>query len=61
IPSMPIDDVLDDPNRDEDFEDMDERRPQRLMDSRRQADGELSDSDDEVWKVMGPIASLGWA
>lgn len=44
---MPIDDVLDDPNRDEDFEDMDERRPQRLLDSRRQADGELSDSDDE--------------
>ncbi|KAG6869182.1 hypothetical protein C0993_012281 [Termitomyces sp. T159_Od127] len=47
IPSMPIDDVLDDPNRDEDFEDLDERRPQRLLDSRRQADGELSDSDDE--------------
>lgn len=44
---MPIDDALDDPNRDEDFEDMNERRPQRLLDSRRQADGELSDSDDE--------------
>lgn len=26
---------------------MDNRRPQRLLDSRRQADGELSDSDDE--------------
>jgi histone deacetylase 1/2 len=25
----------------------DERRPRRLLDSRRQADGELSDSDDE--------------
>ncbi|KAG5734842.1 Histone deacetylase RPD3 [Termitomyces sp. T112] len=47
IPSMPIDDVMDDPNHDEDFEDMNERRPQRLLDSRRQADGELSDSDDE--------------
>ncbi|KAG6902785.1 histone deacetylase [Termitomyces sp. Mi166 len=47
IPSMPIDDVLDDPNRDEDFGDMNERRPQRLLDSRQQADGELSDSDDE--------------
>lgn len=44
---MPIDDLLDDPNRDEDFESRDIRRPQRLLDSRRQADGELSDSDDE--------------
>lgn len=26
---------------------MNERRPQRLLDARRQADGELSDSDDE--------------
>ncbi|KAG6837036.1 hypothetical protein H0H93_015899 [Arthromyces matolae] len=47
IPTMPIDDMLDDPNRNEDFEDMNERRPIRLLDSRRQADGELSDSDDE--------------
>ncbi|KAH6917540.1 histone deacetylase complex, catalytic component RPD3 [Coprinopsis sp. MPI-PUGE-AT-0042] len=47
IPSMPIDDDLDDPNQDEDMDDPNERRPQRLLDSRRQADGELSDSDDE--------------
>lgn len=47
IPSMPIDDDLEDPNRDEDMDDPNERRPQRLLDSRRQADGELSDSDDE--------------
>jgi histone deacetylase 1/2 len=44
---MPIDDDLEDPNRDEDMDDPNERRPQRLLDSRRQADGELSDSDDE--------------
>jgi histone deacetylase 1/2 len=44
---MPIDDVLEDPNQDEDFESPDDRRPQRLLDSRRQAEGELSDSDDE--------------
>lgn len=31
----------------EDFENPNERRPMRLLDSRRQADGELSDSDDE--------------
>ncbi|KAG5639293.1 hypothetical protein H0H81_004495 [Sphagnurus paluster] len=47
IPSLPIDEILDDPNRNEDFEDMNDRRPQRLLDSRRQGDGELSDSDDE--------------
>ncbi|KAG6910959.1 histone deacetylase [Tephrocybe rancida] len=47
IPSMPIDDILDDPDMNEDFEDRNDRRPQRLLDSRRQADGELSDSDDE--------------
>ncbi|KAF5377599.1 hypothetical protein D9615_005161 [Tricholomella constricta] len=47
IPSLPIDEMLDDPNRHEDFESLDDRRPQRLLDSRRQADGELSDSDDE--------------
>lgn len=47
IPSLPIDNALDDPNQDEDFISSDERRPQRLLDSRRQADGELSDSDDE--------------
>lgn len=47
IPSMPIDAALDDPNADEDLIPPDERRPMRLLDSRRQADGELSDSDDE--------------
>lgn len=44
---MPIDEALDDPNQNEDLESRDDRRPQRLLDSRRQADGELSDSDDE--------------
>ena len=38
---------MDNPNRDEDFESPDDRRPRRLLDSRRQPDGELSDSDDE--------------
>ncbi len=38
---------MDDPNADEDLIPPDERRPQRLLDSRRQADGEMSDSDDE--------------
>ncbi|KDR84801.1 hypothetical protein GALMADRAFT_233170 [Galerina marginata CBS 339.88] len=47
IPPMPIDNALEDPNEDEDFMDPDDRRPMRLLDSRRQADGELSDSDDE--------------
>lgn len=47
IPSMPIDEDLDDPNQNEDFEDPNDRRPMRLLDSRRQADGELSDSEDE--------------
>ncbi|KAI0935961.1 hypothetical protein AcW1_000332 [Taiwanofungus camphoratus] len=47
IPRMPIDDLLDDPDEDEDLISPDERRPQRLLDSRRQTDGELSDSDDE--------------
>ena len=43
---MPIDNVIDDPNEDEDV-DPDDRRPMRLLDSRRQPDGELSDSEDE--------------
>lgn len=47
IPSMPIDEDLDDSNQNEDFEDPNDRRPMRLLDSRRQADGELSDSEDE--------------
>ena len=47
IPQMPIDGMLDDLNQEEDFESPDQRRPQRLLDSRQQADGELSDSDDE--------------
>ena len=44
---MPIDDLMNDENQDEDEDDPNERRPQRLLDSRRQDDGELSDSDDE--------------
>jgi len=47
IPSLPIDQAMEDLNEDEDFMDPDDRRPMRLLDSRRQADGELSDSDDE--------------
>jgi histone deacetylase 1/2 len=39
--------ALDDPNEDEDLIPPDSRRHRRLLDSRRQADGELSDSDDE--------------
>jgi histone deacetylase 1/2 len=38
---------MDDMNLDEDMLDPDDRRPQRLLDRRVQADGELSDSDDE--------------
>ena len=38
---------MDDMNQDEDMLDPDERRGQRLLDQRVQADGELSDSDDE--------------
>jgi len=44
---LPIDDLLNDENQEEDEDDPNERRPRRLLDSRRQADGELSDSDDE--------------
>jgi len=47
VPRLPIDAAMDDMNEDEDMISRDERRPQRLLDSRRQADGELSDSDDE--------------
>lgn len=47
IPSLPIDDIIEDPNKDEDLIPPNERRPMRLLDSRRQGDGELSDSDDE--------------
>lgn len=47
IPHLPIDDQMDDLNQDEDTIDPDDRRNQRLLDSRVQADGELSDSDDE--------------
>lgn len=47
IPSLPIDDIIEDPNRDEDTISPDERRPMKLLDARRQADAELSDSDDE--------------
>jgi histone deacetylase 1/2 len=47
IPTLPIDAEMDDMNQDEDMLDLDERRSQRLLDRRVQADGELSDSDDE--------------
>jgi histone deacetylase 1/2 len=39
--------MIEDPNKDEDLIPPNERRPMRLLDTRRQADGELSDSDDE--------------
>ena len=44
---MPIDEVLEDPNRDEDIVNPDKRRPMRLLDSLVQRDDELSDSEDE--------------
>jgi hypothetical protein len=47
IPHLPIDELMDDMNADEDLISPDERRPQRILDARRQAEGELSDSDDE--------------
>ena len=47
IPRGPIDAQMDDLNEDDDLIPPDVRRPQRLLDSRRQDDGELSDSDDE--------------
>jgi len=47
IPKTPIDDAIDDMNQDEDLIPSDTRRHRRLLDSRVQADGELSDSDDE--------------
>ncbi|KAJ3827391.1 histone deacetylase complex catalytic component RPD3 [Lentinula raphanica] len=46
-PTLPIDAEMDDPNADEDLIPPDTRRPQRLLDTRIQNDGELSDSDDE--------------
>jgi histone deacetylase 1/2 len=42
-----MDEAMDDITRENDFLSPDERRPRRLLDARRQADGELSDSDDE--------------
>jgi len=47
VPVLPIDAEMDDMNEDEDMLDPDDRRPQRILDRRVQADGELSDSDDE--------------
>jgi len=47
IPSLPIDAALEDPGAEDDLIPPDERRNTRLLDSRRQGDGELSDSDDE--------------
>lgn len=44
---MPIDEEMDDPNADEDLIPKDVRRHRSMLDSRIQADGELSDSDDE--------------
>jgi histone deacetylase 1/2 len=46
-PTMPIDALMDDLNRDEDEDDPNERRPQRLLDALIRPDGELSDSEDE--------------
>jgi len=47
VPKMPIDEAMDDLGQDEDLIPPDTRRHRRLLDSRIQADGELSDSDDE--------------
>jgi len=47
IPRLSIDDRLNDLNKDEDMLNPDIRRPQSILDRRVQADGELSDSDDE--------------
>ena len=47
IPRLPIDDALEDPNRDEDNENPDKRRPMRLLDALVQRDDEFSDSEDE--------------
>lgn len=47
IPKTFMDDMVDDMNQDEDLIPPDSRRHRRLLDSRVQADDELSDSDDE--------------
>lgn len=48
IPRLPIDDALEDPNRDEEIANRPEkRRPMRLLDSLVQRDDEYSDSEDE--------------
>ncbi|KAH7924001.1 histone deacetylase [Leucogyrophana mollusca] len=47
IPRLPIDEEMDDQTRDDDLIPPDTRRHRRLLDSRIQRDGELSDSDDE--------------
>ncbi|KZT19380.1 histone deacetylase [Neolentinus lepideus HHB14362 ss-1] len=47
VPRTSMDILMDDANAEDDFIPQDERRHQRLLDTRRQADGELSDSDDE--------------
>jgi histone deacetylase 1/2 len=57
IPRIPIDDQMDDIRAEDDLIPPDERRPQRLLDYRRQADGELSDSDDEGEGGRRDIAS----
>ncbi|VDB99310.1 unnamed protein product [Peniophora sp. CBMAI 1063] len=47
IPIGPLDEVMDDPNMDEDMLDPDERRPQATLDARVQDPREFEDSDDE--------------
>ncbi|KAF9014981.1 histone deacetylase complex, catalytic component RPD3 [Cyathus striatus] len=47
IPNAPIDAVMEDVDAADDLFDPNDRRPVGIMDSRRQGDGELSDSDDE--------------
>ncbi|KAI0034943.1 hypothetical protein K488DRAFT_76952 [Vararia minispora EC-137] len=47
VPPGSLDDIVDDPNQDEDMLDADERRAQATLDARTQKSGELSDSDDE--------------
>ncbi|KAH7914500.1 histone deacetylase complex catalytic component RPD3 [Hygrophoropsis aurantiaca] len=47
IPRLPIDEEMDDPSLNDDLIPPDTRRHRRLLDSRIQRDGELSDSDDE--------------
>jgi hypothetical protein len=47
IPTLPIDEQMNDSSKQDDLIPPDTRRHRSILDSRRQADGELSDSDDE--------------